>query len=212
MVKTNSKKKGKAVFLLRELKDALTRLKNPVDISIVKKTGRKNQTLPLKKITTNRSQKRKMESKLFSERLNKIIESEKSKDMRRHLKCFEDYGEFLKGVQRDEERKEMKVQELLQIQKRLLKINQLKRYLQFKNSWDNKSKKQWCKNQQTRKRNVEILKKIEKHKIDTQIQKTQEYKKNIKNHTYQCIDEFEQKIRNKKNKKEKVIEGRLIEI
>ena len=119
------------------MKDCLARLSNPVDISILKSTGRKNQTLPLKKINMNHSKKRSVESKLFSQRLHQILESEKSKDMRQHLQCFEDYGRFLKGVQREKVRKESKVQELLMIQKRLLKINQLKRYLQFKNAWDN---------------------------------------------------------------------------
>jgi hypothetical protein len=172
----------------------LEKLNNPVDIEILKKTGRKNQTLPLKKMNINHSTKRRVESELFSHRLRQIIESEKSKNMKLHLKCFEEYGDFLKNVQKQEERKEKKVKELLNIQKRLLKINQLKRYLQFKNAWDSKSKKQWVRNLQTRKKNQEILKKIERKKITTNIQKTEEMRENIKNKTYKNINEFEARL------------------
>ena len=172
----------------------MEKLNNPVDIQILQKTGRKNQTLPLKKMNINHSKKRKVESELFSRRLHQIIESEKSKDMKSHLKCFEEFGDFLKNMQKQEERKNMKVKELLNIQKRLLKINQLKRYLQFKNAWDSKSKKQWVRNLQTRKKNTEILKKIEKKKMSSHIQKTEEMRQVIKDQTYKNINEFETRL------------------
>ena len=196
------KKKGKAIWLLRQLKDCLEKLNNPVDIEILQKTGRKNQTLPLKRMNTNHSKKRQIESILFSKRLEQIIESEKSKDMKQHLKCFEEYGDYLKNLQKDEEKKEIKVQELLQIQKRLLKINQLKRYLQFKNAWDSKSKKQWVKNIQNRKMNEEILKKIEKNKFTLRMKKTEQNRQQIKKKTYKNIDEFEARLNHIKLKKE----------
>ena len=194
--------------MLRQLKDCLEKLNNPVDVQILQKTGRKNQTLPLKKINTNHSKKRQVESQLFSRRLEKIIESEKEKDMRQHLKCFEEYGDFLKNVQKEEERKEMKVKELLQIQKRLLKINQLKRYLQFKNAWDSKSKKQWIKNLQTRKRNQEMLKKIEKKKATMNVKKTEENRRDVKHKTFKSINDFELRLQMAKTKKESNPESR----
>lgn len=151
-------------------------------------------------MNTNHSKKREIESILFARRLNQQIESEKSKDMRRYLKCFEDYGDHLEKKQRQEEDKENRVKNLLSVQMRLLKINQLKRYLQFKNAWDSKSKKQWVKNLHTRKKNLEILRKIEMQKIQAKSRKMEESREQMRNLTFQSIHDFEQRLQLRRSK------------
>lgn len=147
---------------------------------------------------------------LFAQRLNQKIESEKSKDMRRYLKCFEDYGDHLEKKQKQEEDKEKRVKKLLSVQMRLLKINQLKRYLQFKNAWDSKSKKQWLKNLQTRKKNMEILRKIEMQKMDAKSKRAEETREQLRTETFQNISNFEQKLRLKRSKSQSNNQSRKI--
>ena len=179
---------------MRQLKDSLEKLKNPVDVEILNKTGKKNQTLPLKKIDLTHSKLNEVESVLFEKRLEKIIESEKSISIKNHLKCFEDYGQYLEEKKQEENWKDQKMQEIMRTHKRLLKINHLKRYLQFKNTWERGSKNQWMKNLQIRKENVEIQKNIEikKRKKLKTIQRL--VKDNIKVDCFNEITKFENNL------------------
>ena len=165
-----------------------------MDVEILCKTGRKNQTLPLKKIDLEHSKLNKIESKLFSERLLRIIESEKSISIRNHLKCFDDYGKLLKDKQKQDRRKEQKVEEMLKTHNRLMKMNQLKRYLQFKTAWENNSKRDWLANLEIRKENLNIQKKIERKKQKKKMEKIIAVKNETRDKTFQDIHHFEKRV------------------
>lgn len=161
-------------------------------------------------MNTNHSKKRGVESQLFEQRLNQNLESEKSKDMRRYLKCFQDYGEHLAKKQHQEEQKEGRVKQLLSVQMRLLKINQLKRYLQFKSAWDSKSKKQWLENLQTRKQHLEILKKIGMAKMSQKAERSEKMRQQMRSLTFQNIHDFEQRLQQAKAKTQSNSQSKVV--
>ena len=64
-----NKEKGAATSLLRILKDALEKTEGVIDIKILKKTGEKNMTFPLKKIDFSKENYEKIQNKLFYQRM-----------------------------------------------------------------------------------------------------------------------------------------------
>lgn len=62
-----------ALRILHQLKNALDKVNSQLDIRVYKKTGKINSTNPLKKITNVKEQYDAVESKLFSDRLNRVL-------------------------------------------------------------------------------------------------------------------------------------------
>lgn len=188
-------KPGKAIWLLRQLKDSLERLRNSVDVRILQKTGQKNQTLPLKKINTKRVPLDNVECRHFREQLQKLVPSENSRKMRQNQSKFEHFM-----IRRDkqieaEKRAEKELKLTQKAHDRKQKLEQVKRHVQFQDEWCQKIQVEYKKNIKVRKETMEREKQIfeKRRKLKKQMKRLE--KRDKKSQTMRQIEEFDHLIK-----------------
>ena len=188
-------KPGKAIWLLRQLKDSLERLRNSVDVRILQKTGQKNQTLPLKKINTKRVPLDSVECRHFREQLQKLVPSENSRKMKQNQAKFEHFM-IRRDKQREAEKRAEKELKLTQkAHDRKQKLEQVKRHVQFQDEWCQKIQIEYKKNIKVRKETMEREKQIfeKRRKLKKQMKRLE--KRDKKSQTMRQIEEFDHLIK-----------------
>lgn len=134
-IQIKNREKGVAVKLLRMLKDSLEKTEALVDIQILKKTGKKNVTFPLKKIDFSKEKYESIQNKIFFRRLYNTIPEQQELNLQKKNKRFLEMQERIARTK--DELKKRKEEAVFQerIYMRDILINQLQRKKNYAKEW-----------------------------------------------------------------------------
>jgi hypothetical protein len=124
----------------------LEKVTSQVDVKVVLATGKLNSQNPLKKIPQVKEKFDALESKLFQERLNRIIRPQDKIDLERKLQKFEDFKE---KQDRDREQALQNEEHLIEEQRELRKkveLDKMRRAKNFNQNWAKAGDTNWKKN------------------------------------------------------------------
>lgn len=171
---------------------SLDKVSSQVDMKIVMSTGN-NTRNPLKKIPQVKDQFDKLESKLFEDRLNRIIIPQDQIDLENKLKKFDDFRVNqnrvrLAAIQTEETRNNEAREE-----RRKVEIGKMSRVMNFNKDWNQTAEQNWKKNMETK-----LLRDKEEERFRIrQIQKVDnrrlEKNSEIKNEMYDELECFEKR-------------------
>jgi hypothetical protein len=119
---------------------------NQLDVKVYQDTGKFNAQNPLKKIPLVKEKFDALESKLFYERLNRIIPSQDQLDMASLMKKFEDFRINSEAERHERAVMEVAKQEKAREKKREIELDKMRRAINFGNSWNQKGDENWKKN------------------------------------------------------------------
>ena len=144
--KIMKQERGYALRLLYQLKMILEKVYPPTDIAILRKTGKVGDNQPALKIGAAKDAYNKMQSSFFKTRLQALNKPQKTMNMEKHLKQFED-----EAVRQDAEAKRYEAAEAAEKERikqeiRRAQINKLQRNAGFMEEWLHKGVEDWKQN------------------------------------------------------------------
>jgi hypothetical protein len=164
-----------------------------MDVKVMMATGKLTSKNRLKKIPQVKETFDRLESKLFIERLNRIIEPQDKIDLKKKLEKFEDFRidqEVMRHQAIAEERKKA-VQD--QIERRQTELNKMRRVISFNKDWNKNGEKNWTENMQKkheRDREEQKFRETQKEKAEL---RAEEKKQGLTEEVYGDLDLFEKK-------------------
>mmetsp|Transcript_6306 Transcript_6306/g.10250 ORF Transcript_6306/g.10250 Transcript_6306/m.10250 type:complete len:141 (+) Transcript_6306:258-680(+) len=135
--------RGRALRLLYQLRMILEKVYPPTDIAILRKTGKVGDNQPALKIGSDKEAYNKMQSRFFKTRLQALNKPQKTMNIERHLKKFDD-----EAVRQSEEAKrlanvEKEEKDRVKQEIRRAQINKLQRNAGFLEEWLAKGVEDW---------------------------------------------------------------------
>lgn len=170
-----NKEPGIVVLLLRSLKNHLEKTKGIVDYRIKQKTGSPNIVFPLKQFETKKENFEKIKLRLFTERLEAMIPSQKVSELEKKMVVFEQFKQTtdLENKKLDEIDKQQAENEKALFHNKLQET--LKKSMKFKENWSIEGETKW-------KDNIKIFKDRQKQEEQfCQTRKNREERNKIKN-------------------------------
>jgi hypothetical protein len=117
-----------------------------MDVKAMLAAGKLNRNNRLKKIPQVKETFDHLESKLFKDRLNRIIEPQDKIDLDRKLSKFEEFRQQQEDAKRDLQKKEQDTEKNKQFERRDTELDKMRRVINFNRNWNQTGEDEWKKN------------------------------------------------------------------
>ena len=172
---------------------SLEKVTSQVDVKVVLATGKLNSQNPLKKIPQVKEKFDALESKLFQERLNRIIEPQDKIDLENKLQKFEDFKE-----QQDSDRRAALAKEETRLmdqreERKKVELDKMRRAKNFNHNWAKSGDENWKKNMAIKLRRDKEEEKFKIGQNNRMETVAMNKKTQLHNEVYDELDDFEER-------------------